>query len=83
MTDKVINLSEKAIENMICSIKEYNISTIPGENVVLIVWHFKYAYKGLEHNGALTFELKNCLFKVIQTTSVDNFNSLIFAWHHN
>eukprot|EP00957_Ditylum_brightwellii_P042854 3243904-Ditylum_brightwellii.AAC.1 len=34
---------------MTCSIKEYNISTVP----------------------------------VFQMTSVDNFNSLIFAWHHN
>eukprot|EP00957_Ditylum_brightwellii_P066016 5006776-Ditylum_brightwellii.AAC.1 len=83
MIDKVINLFEKFIENMTCSIKDYNISTVPGENVALVVWHCKYAYKRLEHNGALTFELKNCLFKVFQTTSVGNFNSLIFASHHS
>eukprot|EP00957_Ditylum_brightwellii_P131321 10016072-Ditylum_brightwellii.AAC.1 len=83
MIDKVTNLSEKAIENMICSIKEYNTSTVPGENITLVVCHFKYAYKRLEHNRALTFKLKNCLFKVFQTTSVNSFNSLIFAWHHN
>eukprot|EP00957_Ditylum_brightwellii_P038331 2897755-Ditylum_brightwellii.AAC.1 len=58
MIDKVINLSEKVIENMTCSIKEYNISTVPGENVALVVHRFKYAYRWLEHNRALTFELK-------------------------
>eukprot|EP00957_Ditylum_brightwellii_P138981 10592914-Ditylum_brightwellii.AAC.1 len=29
MIDKVINLSKKVIENMTCSFKEYNISTVP------------------------------------------------------
>eukprot|EP00957_Ditylum_brightwellii_P158842 12090230-Ditylum_brightwellii.AAC.1 len=37
MIDKVINLSKTIIENMTCSIKEYNIYTIPGENVALVV----------------------------------------------
>eukprot|EP00957_Ditylum_brightwellii_P025869 1957045-Ditylum_brightwellii.AAC.1 len=83
MIDKLINPSEKAIETMTHSIKEYNISTVSGENVALVVCCFNHAYKRLEHNRTLTFELKNCLFKVCQTTSVDNFNSIIFAWHHN
>eukprot|EP00957_Ditylum_brightwellii_P169995 12938909-Ditylum_brightwellii.AAC.1 len=29
MIDKAINLSEKVIESMTCSIKEHNISTVP------------------------------------------------------
>eukprot|EP00957_Ditylum_brightwellii_P032249 2443633-Ditylum_brightwellii.AAC.1 len=55
MTDKVINLYEKAIENMTCSIKEYNISSVPGTQPCLEYKNFltkvEYYYKDMVVGG--------------------------------
>eukprot|EP00957_Ditylum_brightwellii_P188217 14327896-Ditylum_brightwellii.AAC.2 len=37
MINKAINLSENVIENMTCSIKEYNTSSVLGENVAFVI----------------------------------------------
>eukprot|EP00957_Ditylum_brightwellii_P046553 3532378-Ditylum_brightwellii.AAC.1 len=70
MIDKVINLSEKAIEIMTCSIKDYNISTVPGE-----MWPLLFAASSIPTSSWNTMEPL--------PLSSKNFNSLIFAWHHN
>ena len=76
MIDKIINLSESAIEGMIAHIKQYEINTVPGENIEKVCRRFQYALKRLENNGSLSRDLISSLFKVFQTTSITEYNGL-------
>ena len=76
MIDKIINLSESAIEGMISHIKQYEIRKIPGENVEKVCRRFQYALKRLENNGSLSRDLITALFKVFQTSSIAEYNEL-------
>ena len=80
MIDKIINLSEIAIEGMISHIKQYEIKSVPGENVEKICRRFQYALKRLENNGSLSRDLITALFKVFQTTTVTEYNELFKLW---
>ena len=80
MIDKVINLSEGAIEAMIQHLKGYEIRKTPGEDVERVCRRFKYALKRLDNNGSLTKDIVSGLFKTFQTTSVDDFNALFGLW---
>eukprot|EP00957_Ditylum_brightwellii_P039354 2976723-Ditylum_brightwellii.AAC.1 len=80
MIDMVINLSECAIKSMHVSIKNYKISTVPGKNIEIVCHCFCYVLKRLKNNNSLSLELQSALFKVFQTTSVPEFNSLISQW---
>lgn len=80
MIDKVINLSEAAIEGMTKHLKEYNISKIPGEDIEKVCRRFLYGLRRLENNGSLTKDVVASLFKVFQTTSVDKFNAMFALW---
>jgi len=80
MIDKIINLSESAIEGMIAHIKQYEIKAVPGENVEKVCRRFQYALKRLENNGSLSRDLISSLFKVFQTTSVTEYNELFKLW---
>jgi len=46
--DKIINLSETAIEGMISHIKQYEIRKVPSENVEKVCRRFQYALKIIE-----------------------------------
>lgn len=72
-----INLSENEIEALAKSIKKFDIKTVPGENIETVVSHFKYAFKQLDKNNAVTTSLTKLLFKVFQTTSISEFNDLV------
>ena len=80
MIDKVINLSEGAIEAMVRHLKEYEIRKFPGEDVERVCRRLKYALKRLENNGSLTKDIISGLFRTFQTTSVDDFNSMFSLW---
>ena len=80
MIDKCINLSEGAIDCIKEMIKRFDIKKIPGENIELVVTRFKYAFKRLENNNAITPSLVTSLFDVFQTTSVDEFNNFVSHW---
>ena len=80
MIDKCINLSENAIEALAKSIENFDIKTVPGENIETVVSRFKYAFKRLDNNNAVTTSLTKSLFKVFQTTSVSDFNELVNHW---
>ena len=80
MIDKIINLSEIAIEGMISHIKQYEIKSVPDENVEKICRRFQYALKRLENNGSLSRDLITALFKVFQTSSVTEYNELFKLW---
>jgi hypothetical protein len=80
MIDKCINLSENAIEALAKSIENFDIKTVPGENIETVVSRFKYAFKRLDNNNAVTSSLTKSLFKVFQTTSVAEFNDLVSHW---
>eukprot|EP00957_Ditylum_brightwellii_P077706 5904942-Ditylum_brightwellii.AAC.1 len=83
MFDKVINLSECAIESISINIKNYKISTVPGENIEVVCYSFCYALKCLKNNNLLLLELHSALFKVFQTTSIPEFNCLISQWKNS
>ena len=80
MIDKVINLSEGAIEAMIKHLKEYDIKKCTGEDVEKVCRRFKYALKRLENNGSLSKDIVSGLFKTFQTTSVEDFNAMFSLW---
>ncbi len=80
MIDKVINLSEGAIEAMIKHLKEYDIKNCSGEDVEKVCRRFKYALKRLENNGSLSKDIVSGLFKTFQTTSVEDFNAMFSLW---
>ena len=80
MIDKVINLSEGAIEAMVKHLKEYDIKKCVGEDVEKVCRRFKYALKRLENNGSLSKDIISGLFKTFQTSSVEDFNSMFALW---
>ncbi len=80
MVDKIINLSEGAIESMVSHLKGYKISTVPGEDIEKVCRRFQFALKRLENNGSLTKDVIASLFKVFQTTSVTEFNKMFALW---
>lgn len=80
MIDKVINLSEAAIEGMTKHLKEYKINKMPGEDIEKICRRFLFALRRLENNGSLTKDVVASLFKVFQTTSVNEFNAMFALW---
>ncbi len=80
MVDKVINLSEGAIEGMTMHLKEYKIDKTPGEDIEKICRRFRFALRRLENNGSLTKDVVGSLFKVFQTTSVEEFNAMFALW---
>ena len=80
MIDKVINLSEGAIEGMTVHLKEYKINKIPGEDIEKICRRLRFALRRLENNGSLTKDVVASLFKTFQTTSVDEFNAMFALW---
>ena len=80
MIDKVINLSEGAIEGMTKHLKEYKIDKVPGEDIEKICRRLRFALKRLENNDSLTKDVVASLFKTFQSTSVDKFNALFALW---
>ena len=80
MIDKVINLTEGAIEAMTRHLKGYDISKVPGEDVERVFRRFRHALKRLENNGSLSKDVVTGLFKTFQTTTVDDFNAMFALW---
>ena len=80
MVDKVINLSEGAIEGMTMYLKEYKINKTPREDIEKICKRFRFALRRLENNGPLTKDIVTSLFKMFQTTSVEEFNTMFAAF---
>ena len=70
MIDKVINLSQSAIDTLKTNLSSYKISSVPGEDINVVVRRFLYAFKRLESNGSIDTNLIDSLYKVFQTTSV-------------
>lgn len=77
MIDKVINLSPSAISTMKRTLREFKISSVPGEDINIVVRRFLYALKRLESNNSVDAELINDLYKVFQTSSVKDFNDQV------
>ena len=80
MIDKVINLSETAIDAMTTSIRNYSLANVDGENVEVVSRRLRYALKRLENNDSLSNDLIRSLFKVFQTSSNNHFNTLMQQW---
>ena len=77
MIDKVINLSSAAIETLKNTIRNYDIKSVPGEDISVIVRRFLYAFKRLESNQATDDIFVSKLYDVFQTSSVNEFNEQI------
>ncbi len=82
MLEKAVNLTHSKITSMQTSIRNYCISNVPGENIELVGTRFLYVFQSLEHNNSLSADLVQALFKVFQTTSVSDFNSMISQWRN-
>ena len=83
MIDNCINLSETAIDALKESIIKYQIKGTKGENIEVLSKRFKYSFKRLENNNAVTRTLIQSLFSVFQTSSVDEFNSFFSQWERS
>jgi len=57
MIDRVINLSETAIDAMTTSIRNYRLTSIDGENVELVSRRLRYAFRRLHNNNSLSNDL--------------------------
>ena len=77
MIDKVINLSPAAIDTLKNNLINYSIKSVPGEDIALVVRRFLYAFRRLESNRSIDTTLIAGLYKVFQTTSVDEFNDQV------
>ena len=83
MIEKYINLSETAIDILKENIKTYKISSVPSENIEIVVSRFLYAFKRLKNNNAVTPTLIKSLFNVFQTTLVPDYNKLVGDWERD
>lgn len=80
MLDLAVNLSSSSILNIQNSIRSYQITNVPGEDVELVSKRLLHVYQSLEDNNSLSSDLVSHLFKLLSTTSVDDFNSMIGQW---
>lgn len=80
MLDLAVNLSSSSILNIQNSIRSYQISNVPGEDVELVSKRLLHVYRSLDDNNSLSSDLVSHLFKLLSTTSVDDFNSMIGQW---
>lgn len=80
LIEKVINLSESAIESMTNHVKNYSLQAVPGEDVELVCRRLRIALKRLENAGCLTTDVIASLFEVFRTSSVEDFRELFVLW---
>ena len=80
LIEKVINLSESAIESMTNHVNNYNLQTVPGEDVEQVCRRLRFALKRLNNAGCLTTDVVASLFTVFRTSSVDKFKELFGLW---
>lgn len=77
MINKVINLSESAIDGLKKCLKEQNISEIPGQNVALLTRRMHYGLNRLKHNDASPRNVQTMIFDVMSSSSVPEFDEWI------
>ena len=80
MVNKIISLSERAIEGMVSHLKGYQIFKVPGEDIEKVCRRFKFALKRLDNNVPLTKDTIASLFNIFQTTSVVELNEMFALW---
>eukprot|EP00957_Ditylum_brightwellii_P130586 9961304-Ditylum_brightwellii.AAC.1 len=74
MVDKIINLSDTAIENLTNGIKNHDIKTVPGKNISKVCRRFRYSLFRLSRKKVISSNLITALFKVFSNMSVPEYN---------